>query len=166
MNVLRKEQIQIRMRSFLVLVLILTSFIFTSCDNDAFYHVSYSFKNHTWSRKQKPTFNVEIKDTSVLYDFVLTVRTSTHYSFNNMWVYFISKTPDKQFVREPFEIKIADEKGYWIGKKTGSIVENQLVFKRRKLPKIGTYYFMLEQGITDKVLYNVYDISLEMNQVK
>ena len=70
----RKEQIQIRMRSFLVLVLILTSFIFTSCDNDAFYHVSYSFKNHTWSRKQKPTFNVEIKDTSVLYDFVLLLK--------------------------------------------------------------------------------------------
>ena len=166
MNVPRKEQIQVKMRNFLFFSCIILGLFFTSCEEKPFFQSSFSFKNHTWSRKQKPTFKIQVTDTSKLYDFILTIRTSTNYSFNNVWIYFNSKTPDKQYAREPFELKIADEKGYWIGKKTGSIVENQLVFKRRKLPKIGTYYFVLEQGITQKVLYNIYDIGLEIKQLK
>ena len=137
---------------------------FVSCEEQPFYQKSHSFKSNTWARPFKPFFKVTVKDTTITYDFILTLRTTTSYSFNNAWIYFISKTPDKQYVREPFEIKIADEKGRWIGNKTGSIVENQLVFKQRKLPRPGVYYFMLEQGITKKVLYDVLDIGLEIRE--
>jgi gliding motility-associated lipoprotein GldH len=135
-----------------------------SCEEQPFYQKSYSFKSNTWARPFKPFFKVIVKDTSVTYDFIITLRTTTSYSFNNSWIYFISKTPDKQYVREPFEIKISDEKGRWIGNKTGSIVENKLLFKQRKLPHPGVYYFMLEQGITKKVLYDVLDIGLEIRE--
>ena len=152
-------------RIYIVGILILVTCLI-GCQEQPFYQSSFSFKNHTWSRLQKPTFKVIVKDTSVRYNFILTVRTSTTYAFNNLWLYFNSKTPSKQSVREPYEVKISDKKGYWLGKKTGSIVENKLMFKDRKLPETGTYTFVLEQGVLHKVLYGVYDVGLEVEQVK
>jgi len=139
--------------------------LWTSCQEQPYYQQSFSFKNNTWARKNSPSFKVEIKDTSKAYNFILTLRNSTNYAYSNVWVYLNSKSPDKAYAREPFEIKITDEKGRWLGKKTGSIVENQLVFRNRKLSKPGTYTFVVEQGITKKVLYNVLDFGLEIEEV-
>lgn len=145
---------------------ILGLFVLTACQDQPFFQQSYSFKNNTWAKKNNPSFSVEIKDTAKAYNFILTLRTETSYAYSNAWVYLNSKAPNKEFAREPFEIKITDEKGRWLGKKTGSIVENKLVFRNRKLSKPGKYTFVFEQGITKKVLYNVLDLGLEIEEVK
>ena len=140
--------------------------LLTACQDQPYFQQFYSFKNNTWARKNSPAFKVEIKDTSKAYNFILTLRTSTSYAYSNVWIYLNSKSPNKEFAREPFELKITDEKGRWLGKKTGSIVENRMVFRNRKLAKPGIYHFVFEQGITKKVLYNVLDLGLEIEEVK
>ena len=70
--------------------------------------------------------------------------------------------PFGKSVREPYEIKMADPNGNWIGKKSGTVVEHQLIFKRRKVPFKGKYQFELEQAITEKSVTEVLDISLEV----
>ena len=157
----KRKQMRNRIFSALVGVLVLTA-----CQDQPYFQQSFSFKNNTWAKKNNPSFSVEIKDTSKAYNFILTVRTTTSYAYSNAWVYLNSKSPNKEFAREPFEIKITDEKGRWLGKKTGSIVENRLVFRNRKLSKPGKYTFVFEQGITKKVLYNVLDLGLEIEEVK
>jgi gliding motility-associated lipoprotein GldH len=153
------------MRNRIIIALVSVLFL-SACQEQPYFQQSFSFKNNTWARKNSPSFKVEIKDTSKAYNFVLTLRNSTNYAYNNVWVYLNSKSPDKAYAREPFEIKITDEKGRWLGKKTGSIVENRLVFRNRKLAKPGIYTFVFEQGITKKVLYNVLDLGLEIEEVK
>ena len=151
------------MRSLLFVVLV--SFLF-SCDDASFYTKSYSFNNNTWERSVKPKFIVEIKDTKQLYDFIVTLRTSTSYKYNNLWIFLNTTPPNGLSVREPFEIKTCYPDGSWIGKKTGSIVEHTLIFKRRKVPSRGKYKFILEQGITEKLIDEVVDISFEVKLVK
>jgi gliding motility-associated lipoprotein GldH len=147
--------------------IVISSFLFLiSCQEQPFYNKNISFKGKVWARSFKPCFNVVIKDTSKVYDFIITLRTTSNYAYSNAWIYLISKTPDKQMVKEPFEIRITDKLGVWLGKKTGSIVENQLIFRRRKLPKLGQYFFVLEQGITKKSLTQVEDIGLLIQEVK
>ena len=153
------------MRNLIVIALV-SVLVLTACQDQPYFQQSFTFKNNTWARKNRPSFNVEIKDTSKAYNFILTLRTSTSYAYSNVWVYLNSKSPDKAYAREPFEIKITDEKGRWLGKKTGSIVENRLVFRNRKLAKPGIYTFVFEQGITKKVLYNVLDLGLEIEESK
>lgn len=138
----------------------------TACQEQPYFQQSYSFKNNTWAKKNNPSFTIDINDTSKAYNFILTLRISTGYEYNNAWIYLNSKSPNKEFAREPFEIKITDEKGRWLGKKTGSIVENRLVFRNRKLSKPGKYTFVFEQGITKKVLYDVLDLGLEIEEAK
>ena len=151
------------MRSLLFVVLV--TFLF-SCDDASFYTKSYSFNNNTWERSVKPKFIVEIKDTKHLYDFIVTLRTSTSYKYNNLWIFLNTTPPNGLSVREPFEVKTCYPDGSWIGKKTGSIVEHTLIFKRRKVPSRGKYKFILEQGITEKLIDEVVDISFEVKLVK
>lgn len=137
-----------------------------SCESAPTFEKSYIFENKEWKQDIKPSFTVDIKDASKDYDFVLTLRTSTEYKYSNLWVYMNTKTPNGEKAREPFEIKITNPDGSWIGKKTGTIVENSLNFKRRKLPLKGKYTFILEQGITDSKINQVLDIGLVVTEAK
>jgi gliding motility-associated lipoprotein GldH len=140
--------------------------IITACTNSSVYNTSYQFKNNVWKQKSRPTFTVNIPDTAVTYDFTLSIRTTTDYKYSNLWMYWNTTTPDGQKAREPFEVKIANPDGSWIGKKTGTIVENALYFKRRKMPLKGKYIFTLEQGITNSSIDEILDVSLLVQEVK
>ena len=136
----------------------------SSCTKDAFFVQSFSFKDNCWEQDVKPSFKVKITDTSKIYNFTLSLRTTTDYEFSNCWLYINSKTPQKQKAREPFEIKITKPDGTWIGKKSGTIVENVLIFKKRKFPKKGDYIFTIEQAVIQEKICEVLDIGLQIEE--
>lgn len=141
-------------------------FFFASCEQSAYYQKSFGFKNNTWSQNVKPKFEIEFQDTNKIFDFVLTLRTTKDYKYSNLWIFLNSTPPVGEPVREPYEIKTTFPDGSWIGKETGTIVEHQLVFKRRRLPFKGKYKFIVEQAITEKIVDEVLDISLRIEEVK
>ena len=146
----------------LVSLLALVGIVLTSCTQEAIYTKAFRFKNEKWEQNVKPTFTVDIKDTTQLYDFIFTLRSTTDYAYNNLWVFLPTTPPYGKSVREPYEIKMADPNGNWIGNKSGTVVEHQLIFKRRKVPFKGKYTFTLEQAITEKRVDELLDISLEV----
>ncbi|WP_430405365.1 gliding motility lipoprotein GldH [Fluviicola sp.] len=139
-------------------ILVLLVFLY-SCGDTPLYNKSYSFKNNSWEQDVKPVFKVSIPDTTSFYTIQITLRTTTDYSYNNLWFFIHSKTPLGQVGREPVEIKIANPDGSWIGETSGTIVENTVYFKHRKFPQKGDYLFTFEQGITEQSARNVMDIS-------
>ena len=145
---------------------ILLAFLFSGCSEDFFYEKSYSFKDTTWSQDVKPRFIVDIDNLDVAYTFTLSLRTSTEYKYSNLWVFMKTITPDGEIVREPYQIKITNEDGSWLGNKTGTIVETPLVFSNRKLPKKGKYTFVIEQGITNAEISEVQDITFRVQKVE
>jgi gliding motility-associated lipoprotein GldH len=153
----------IKLKSFRFLFALV---LLASCSDNEFYTKSYSFKNNEWDMNVKPSFKVEITDTTKVYDFVLTLRTTTDYEFSNCWVYLNSKTPDNKKGREPFEIKITNPDGSWIGTKSGTIVENNLFFKKRKFPVKGVYYFKVEQAVIQEKLDEVLDFTLRIKEAE
>ena len=148
-----------KLSSLILLVLVLAS-----CSKDAIYNKSYKFQDEVWSQNVKPHFEIDIQDTSVAYDFIFTLRSTTDYAYNNLWIFLSSTPPTGKTVREPYEIKMASPDGNWIGKKSGTIVEHELLFPKRKLPFKGKYRFVLEQAITQKVVDEVLDVSLEVRK--
>jgi gliding motility-associated lipoprotein GldH len=142
------------------------AFLLNSCSETPTYEKSYAFDNKEWAQNVKPSFTIDIQDIEKEYDFIITLRTTTDYKYSNLWIYLNTTTPDGKKAREPFEIKTTNPDGSWIGKKTGTIVEHSLYFKRRKLPLKGRYVFVLEQGITDSKVDQVLDIGLQVLEVK
>lgn len=149
-----------------ILAVLVGTMILSSCVEAPTFEKSYTFENKQWDQKVKPSFTLDVKDIEKEYDFVLTVRTTTDYKYSNLWIYWNTTTPDGEKAREPFEIKITNPDGSWIGKKTGTIVENSLYFKRRKMPLKGKYIFILEQGITSSKIDEILDVSLLVQEVK
>lgn len=146
--------------------LLLTLFFLSSCTDQPFYEKVYSFKNRQWSQEVKPEFQVEITDIEQEYDFTLSLRVTTGYGYNNLWVFMKTETPDGTTAREPFEIIIVNPDGSWVGNKTGTIIETPLYFKSRKLPQKGVYKFTIEQGITESKINEALDLGFRVEKTK
>lgn len=156
---------KVTMRKYFIISIFL-GLLFTACEEQPYFEKVYSFDNNEWTQKVKPTFVVDIKDISKPYNFIVTIRTTTDYKYSNLWMYMNTKTPSGEKGREPFQMLITNPDGSWIGKKTGTVVENALYFKKRKLPKKGKYVFTLEQGITESKIDEILDIDLRVEVAK
>ena len=145
---------------FVLVLLVMLS----ACGEPPFYEKSYSFDDREWPVDVKPSYTVEIDDIETPYDFKLSLRTSTDYPYSNLWVFLKTTTPDGTTAREPYEIKITNPDGSWIGQKSGSVVTSELTFSQRKLPKKGTYTFEVEQGITESKVSEVHDLTFTVDK--
>ena len=101
-----------------------------------------------------------------MYDFIFSIRTTTDYKYNNIWVYLYSKPPKGKRSKEAIDIKITNPDGSRKGKKSGSIVENIFKFSKRKLPQIGKYNFQLELATQEGDLKEVLDATLKIPNQK
>jgi len=144
----------------------LLMFLLFSCAEKPLYEKVYSFDHTEWEEGVKLKYEVDIKDINVEYDFTLSLRTTTSYKYNNLWVFMKTEAPDGSSGREPFEIIISNPDGSWVGNKTGTIVETPLYFRKRQLPLKGKYTFTLEQGITASKIDEVLDLSFRVEKVK
>ncbi len=148
---------QIRNHNLFLLLVIVALF---GCGEKPLFEKVYSFDDRVWTLEQKPEFKIEVTDTTALYDISLTLRTTTDYKFNNLWIFLKTTLPDGQSERLPFQIRISNEDGSWVGNKTGSVVETSLDFPARKLPIKGEYSFIVEQAVTQSMVDEVLDIGL------
>lgn len=148
---------------FILFILVLS---LSACNDTAYYEKAYTFKNEVWEQNVKPKFVVDIKDETKSYDFIITLRTTTSYHYNNLWIFLNTFTPSKLKAREPYEIRISNEDGSWAGNKTGSVVEFELIFRNKKLPEKGKYTFLLEQGITANEIDEVLDVNFRVVETK
>jgi gliding motility-associated lipoprotein GldH len=145
-----------------VFLTLLSSMLFTACTSNALHSESIAVSGRAWKQGVKTAFNVPIKDTTRLYDVVLTVRTTTEYPYSNLWMYLTVDGPLGKSKRFPLEIITADAEGKWMGDKSGSTVVFSKVITHDRFPKKGVYRFSFEQASTDKVLPEVMDLTLEL----
>ena len=150
-------------------MLFLSMMMLFSCGEQPYFMDTYKFENEKWIEGTAPVFNVDFNGDSSSYDVIFTFRTSTNYEFNNLWLYMSTSGPicdemreKSEFLgRKPKELKIAKKNGEWIGKKSGTFIENKLYYIRSKFCK-GSYAFKLEQGVTMKELPAIHDVPIEV----
>ena len=145
---------------------ILIATVLFSCSEAPFYEKAYSFKDQKWKQDHKLTYVVDIQDIDKVYDFTLSIRTTTDYKYNNLWLFMKTEAPDGSTGREPFEVLISNPDGSWIGTKTGTVVETPLSFRQRKLPLKGKYTFTIEQGITESIVDEILDVVFRVDYSK
>ncbi len=151
-------------RNKFLFILVVT--VLFSCSEAPFYEKVYSFENQEWKQDHKLKYVVDIQDIDKVYDFTLSIRTTTDYKYNNLWLFMKTEAPDGSTGREPFEVRISNEDGSWIGTKTGTVVETPLSFKQRKLPLKGKYTFTIEQGITESIVDEILDVVFRVDYSK
>jgi gliding motility-associated lipoprotein GldH len=136
----------------------------TSCGEQPLYEKVHSFEGMVWEQGVTTSHEVEVIDTTKLYNITVTLRTTTDYKFSNLWIFLSTELPSGKSERRPYEFRITNEDGSWIGNKTGTIVETEITFDSRTLPIKGKYIFTIEQGITHSTVDEVLDIGLRVEE--
>ena len=152
----------IKKAKFIFLLFIL---VLVSCGKQPLYEKVHTFDGRIWPQDLTAFHSVEVADTTRLYNVTITLRTTTDYKFSNLWIFLSTALPGGKTERMPYEFRIANEDGSWIGNKTGTIVETEITFGSRSFPAKGTYNFTIEQGITQSTIDEVLDIGLRVDEL-
>ncbi|MBT5437563.1 MAG: gliding motility lipoprotein GldH [Flavobacteriales bacterium] len=144
-------------------------FAMQSCTDDTLYMHTHKFSNNQWKQNEKPIFKVDFAGDTITYDVIFTLRSTTDYAYNNIWLYITTKGPDCKKLSQsksilgkaPVEIKMAKPNGEWIGSKSGTYIDHKLKFRQRRFCK-GSYSFQLEQAVTIGQLDELSDLTIEV----
>ena len=141
----------------------MTLLVVVSCGPNPLYENTYDFEDHAWGAGESPSFEFESKDTSTAFNFIVTLRTTTDYEYSNLWVFMYTKNPSGDQRKDTLNFPLADPSGKWIGKKTGSVIEHEMLIGwNKKFPQKGDYQIRFEQAIPDPEVNHVMDLSLRI----
>lgn len=157
--------VQIKHKGFIILCLV-ALFSFQGCNNEALYDQTHSFEDHTWHKSDTVTFSVNVNDTVLPYDFILTLRNSTEYLYNNLWVYVMVTAPDGTTSKVAEKLPISQPNGQWIGRVSGSLVETRLRFASKTFPISGKYLFKIANATQQGDIDYVQDIGLRIKKTQ
>lgn len=136
--------------------------LFISCGEQPYYDSAHSFDDKLWQETDTAVFKVDVEDTLQEYDFILTFRNTTDYKYSNIWVNIATTAPDQTTSVIAQRINLAAPDGSWLGRISGTVVENRLHYKTNNFPIKGAYEFKINQAVQQKAIEEVLDISLRI----
>lgn len=122
----------------------------TACDNKVFYAESESVETKGWQMTDTIYFNVEVADTTKLYNCYIDLRNTTDYLYSNTFFFINTTFPDGGVAYDTLECPLTDYDGQWLGKRTGELIDNRFFFRNAVIfPMSGVYRFAITHGMRD-----------------
>ena len=122
--------------------------ILSSCDPYMVYDNFQKTEHGQWSWADKKIFSVDIADSLKSYNILINIRHTTEYPKSNLFVFVSTTAPNGQIMRDTVEIKIADDRGKWLGDGFGDIkLISRMYRKAVRFKYSGEYIFSIEQGM-------------------
>lgn len=141
--------------------------LITACDPGRVYDDNKSIPADTWFYKNAIPFEVQITDTTKLYNVYVNLRVTSDYKYSNIFMWVNTTNPEKKTDQRRVEIRLADEGGKWLGSGLGDLYDYQFpVFQKIKFPSSGFYRFELEQNMRDDTLNFVKSVGVRVEEVR
>lgn len=135
----------------------------SSCEQGYVFDGNLVMPDKEWNWRNRANFEVEIADTTRLYDLYINTRVAESFPYSNLFVLFHQVSPggDSSVVRIDLPLFAADGKP--LGLKRGNIYEYQVeVMKGLTFSKAGTYIFGIEQNMRVNTIPGVLDIGISL----
>jgi len=138
-----------------------------SCgDSSVVFQDTHEMAGESWHKDSTVVFDFDIKDTNTLHDFYFNLRTTSSYEWANLFVFAEIKAPNELFNIDTVEFVLANKKGEWNGRKSGSIIENDLLFiTKKRFPASGTYSLKFTQAMRQDQLSEIVDVGLRIKEI-
>ena len=154
-----------RKNNKLLLLLLLSLVLPSSCNTGTIYTESLPLKAKKWELMNILAFNVPVTDTIKSNNIFFTIRTGSSYPFRNIFLFVKTTSPDGHSITDTLEYRLADEKGRWYGKGFGDIRELKLPYKTNVyFPLRGNYRFSIQHGMRVEDLDGIYDFGLRIEK--
>lgn len=145
-----------------ILLILSIGLFLVSCGERPLFDNSYSFESRAWNEDEKAVFHIEAADTITPYYFDLQLRTTTDFAFSNLWVMVEITAPDGSTSKQAVKVNIADDKGKWIGTRSGSMVNSSMRFSAQNFPLAGEYLFVLSQATNQPEIEEIVDVGIRI----
>ena len=133
------------------------------CDKNRIYEKNISIDKYVWDSRVVAEYEVEIKDTSALYNIYVNIRHADAYPFQNIWLLVGTRFPDSTSASKRIEITLANEEGKWYGEGLGDIWDYRSMIQENAFFNApGTYTFSIEQDMRQNPLPGIMAIGLRI----
>ena len=140
---------------------------FTACDSKRIYEENYTVPDQVWNNKNIMVYGVEISDTIHPCNVYVNVRNASDYPFCNLFLFMETRYPSGKLSKDTLECVLADASGKWLGKGSGDIWDNQILFKKNVVFKQkGKYFFNLEQAMRLQNLPQILDVGIRIESAQ
>lgn len=154
---------QKRIYIFILLVVV----FFSACDQKRVFESYDTLKEDAWYINQRPSYFVDISDTSSEHTIYFNIRHTGKYKYSNLFVLFTIQGPNAKAETQRLEFKLAEADGKWLGSGLGDIYSNQIkIMENVKFPRKGVYSFTLEQNMRDNPLLGIEDVGVRIERSK
>lgn len=143
--------------------------IFAACTKTNNYQKQVALVKGEWFADTKPEFEVEISDTTQIYDLFLLLRHNDAYDYSNMWIRVNVQGPGDSVYKigERLEVIMADAEGKWLGRSFGDIWEQKIILSNEQYPiftKSGVYKIKMEQLMRTDPLKHVLNVGVNIQK--
>lgn len=156
------------MKNYLLLLSVLLVTLFEiSCDRMAVYDKNKPVPDYTWNYKDTFLFHVNIADTVHAHNIYINIRNSENYRYSNIYLFITTYAPNGNFLKDTFEITLADKSGKWLGQGAGNIFSLQVPYKKNvRFPYRGIYLFEIQHAMWNKDLHGIADVGIRVEKEK
>lgn len=114
-------------KNYLYLLLIIVSAFFVSCNENTIFNEYTTVDNGVWAKDRSFAFNVEVSDTTALYEIDLLVRNTDIFPRQNLWLQITREYRGQEIQCDTVNLFLLDESGKWTGSGSGTCFDNQFV---------------------------------------
>ncbi|HYG53493.1 MAG TPA: gliding motility lipoprotein GldH [Flavobacteriales bacterium] len=138
--------------------------VLVSCGKADFFSEDKTIEGGTWHKNKVLDFNVEVRDTVSFYDFYIDFRHNEKYEFAEIYFFLDIEFPNGKLLNDTihYMMQVQDK---WVGKKSGSLIENHVLIKpKTRFPLAGTYKMHLKHGMRTDVLNGIEDVGIAITK--
>ncbi len=147
-----------------ILVLLLTA-----CETTGVFEKNIAIPEHAWSSGFQPDIQLEVTDTTSLYNIYVVLRHTDAYRYNNIWLNLYVTPPGDSSFRNRLDLRLAtDDKG-WLGSGMDDIYEHRILVNKtgpQQFTRAGQYQFRIEQIMREDPLQHVLNAGIRVERVK
>lgn len=148
-----------------VLFAITLASVFTACDPGRVYDENKPITDNNWFYKNRVPFDIQITDTTKLYNVYVNLRITSDYKYSNIFMWLHTINPERKTDQRRIEIRLADDGGKWLGSGLGDLYDYQFpALQNIKFPSSGFYRFELEQNMRDDTLASVKAVGIRVEE--
>ncbi len=148
-----------------LVVIISGILLLSSCGQKTIYDKQFTIEDGKWYKDEAAHFEVNVEDTTTLYNYYLILRHKTDYRFSNLYLFLSTEFPNHNVTRDTIECILADETGKWLGKGWSDIKEDNILLRKNlKFPLKGKYNFYFQQAMRRDTLKGIVNIGIRISE--
>ena len=149
-------------KGLLLIVMICSTLI--GCQTNSIYSEYQAIAEDGWHADSVLQYRWTVEETNAAYEVLLTLRHTTQYPYQNLWLFVDEYKGHMLLHRDTIEAMMADDYGRWLGK---GIKRYELPLQydtQRRFFHSGEYTFRIQQGMRTEWLQGITDVGLVIRE--